>query len=151
MSADLNGLAPAFRRKVDQVLRDMVAQGLDPLVIEARRSDVRQAYLYGFGRTYDDGRGIVTNARTASNTMHGYGLAVDIISKSKQWNAPASFWQALAVTAEKYGCAAGLRWKMKDSPHIQMGGIPVSPTEQMIASRAAGGAERVWNAIGANA
>jgi hypothetical protein len=91
----------------------------------------------------------VTNAKDASKSMHGYGLAVDIISKSKQWDAPPSFWNALATTAEKHGLVAGLRWKMKDSPHIQWAGVPVTPTADMVFARAASKTADLWAKVGA--
>jgi peptidoglycan LD-endopeptidase CwlK len=149
MDRDLKKLAPGFRRRVELVLADLVTQGFDPMVVEAFRTDARQRHLFGFGRTYDDGRGVVTKASDASRSMHGYGLAVDIVSKSKMWNAGDKFWNALAATAEKHGCVAGLRWKMRDSPHIQMGGtVPQSPNAAMIASRAANKTPDVWRRFG---
>lgn len=148
MDRDLKKLAPGFRVRVEQIVASLIAQGFDPIVVEAFRTDARQRHLYGFGRTYDDGRGIVTNAKDASQSMHGYGLAVDIVSKSKTWSAGPKFWEALAATAEKHGCVAGLRWKMKDSPHIQMGGrTPQSPSLSMKGLRLAS-LPLVWKTLG---
>lgn len=145
MDRDLKKLAPGFRARVEKVVADMTAAGFDPLVVEAFRTDARQKFLYGFGRLYDDGRGVVTNAKDASQSMHGYGLAVDIVSKSKTWSAGPKFWEALASAAEKHGCVAGLRWKMKDSPHIQMGApVPQSPNARMVFKRLASETVALW-------
>jgi peptidoglycan LD-endopeptidase CwlK len=149
MDRDLSKLAPGIRRRVEKVVKAMEARGHDPIVVEAFRTDARQTHLFGFGRKYDDGRGIVTKAPDASRTQHGYGLAVDIISRSKGYNAPAAFWAALAEEAERVGMAAGLRWKFKDSPHIQVGApAPVSPTAQDRADRKAGNLRAVWARYG---
>lgn len=149
MDRDLKKLAPGFRRRVEAVLADLIAQGFDPIVVEAYRTDERQRHLYGFGRVFDDGRGVVTKAKDASKSMHGYGLAVDIVSKASLWNAGPKFWEALASTAEKHGLEAGLRWKMRDSPHIQMGApVPQSPTAAMIAMRADSNVAALWQQFG---
>ena len=151
MDRDRSKLAPGFNARVTLVLADLIAGGFDPIVVEAFRTDERQRFLYGFGRVYDDGRGIVTMAKDASKSMHGYGLAVDIVSKSLGWGATPKFWEALASAAERHGCAAGLRWKMKDSPHIQWASMPVGPTAYMVAERAAGRTKALWEKFGAEA
>ena len=45
----------------------MKLRGLDAIVAETLRTDERQEFLYGFGRDYDDGRGIVTHSRAATS------------------------------------------------------------------------------------
>ena len=74
MCRALDVLAPKFRAALEAVL----AQLPDAIVAETLRTPERQAYLYGFGRDYDDDRGIVTQAPTHLTSWHGYGLAADI-------------------------------------------------------------------------
>ena len=99
-------------------------------VFETLRTDDRQRFLYGFGREYDDGRGVVTNSRTAMDTWHGFGLAVDIVDRAKLWNAPDDFWWVLGTSARRHGLVWGADWngnwssadeRFMDRPHIQWG------------------------------
>lgn len=145
-SSDLLQLAPVFSAKVFAILNAMQRRGLDPIVCEAFRSDERATFLAGFGRDYDDGRGIVTNALDAKHTWHRYGLAVDIISKKKQWDAPSEFWNALGVAARAEGMTWGGDWHHKDLPHVQWHceRMPVSPTDLDWALLQSRGFEGVW-------
>lgn len=108
---DLRKLAPAFRERVDELLRRMRAQGFDPMVHEAFRSFQRAENLAGTGR------GI-------SRSMHCYGLAVDIISERNKWVPAPAFWKALEREARLLGLISGARWTRPDKPHVQA--VPVS-------------------------
>jgi peptidoglycan L-alanyl-D-glutamate endopeptidase CwlK len=147
----LDHLAPGFRRRVAAMLADMETRGFDPVIAEAFRSDERQAWLWGFGRDYDDDRGIVTNAPNGIHSWHRFGLAVDVISKRKGYNAAKSFWDALVGAALRQGLSSGALWpRFKDEPHVQFG----PPMRQSPSSRAAdllasGGVEAVWAEVGA--
>jgi hypothetical protein len=99
VNRSLDVLAPRFRARVQMVVAGMVGLGLDAYVFETLRTNERQNYLYGFGRRYDDGRGVVTHSIDADESWHHYGLAVDIISESKGWDAPPKFWRVLGETA----------------------------------------------------
>lgn len=148
--ATVAGLAPQFRRAVEQVMDDMRAQGWKPRIFETIRTNERQAYLYGFGRDYDDGRGPVTKAPTADRGWHFFGLAVDVVEDdATPWKAPQAFWQALGASAERHGCTWGGRWKTVDLPHIQWGKCRVSPSYRARSLYAQGGMEAVWKAVGA--
>jgi hypothetical protein len=123
----LDVLAPLFRAAVERVLTRLQG-GLPELPFETLRTAARQEYLYGFGRDYDDGRGVVTNAADFDTSWHGYGLAIDIVEKSANpWGAPDSFWNDLGAAAEAEGLVWGGRWKHPDRPHLQWGKCPVSP------------------------
>lgn len=150
-SRDLSDLAPRFRERLIEALASLRAAGHDPAVAEAFRTPERQAYLYGFGREYDDGRGIVTNAASAFTSWHGYGLAVDVISASQGWDAPRSFWDALGAAAERAGLTWGGRWKFADLPHVQWGPpMRVSPSPRAAELlREGGGLRAVWREVGA--
>lgn len=140
----LDSLAPRFRAKVELILLEIGHER----VFETVRTSERQAYLYGFGREYDDGRGPVTKAATAVKGWHLYGCAVDIVEDdATPWTAPNSFWQTLGLAAEKHGCVWGGRWKIVDLPHVQMGGIPASPSPEIIQLYYAEGLMAVWQRL----
>lgn len=153
-------LAPQFRAAVERVLADMVAWGYTPRVFETLRTDERQAFLYGFGRQYDDGRGIVTHSATGDDTWHGYGLAADIVCEKKLWSAPADFWHVLGCSARRHGLVWGGDWngdwssadeRFVDRPHIQWGKpMRRSPSANAIAIRQSHGTSAVWAAVGAS-
>ena len=117
-----DGCAPGFVRKVEALLADLERDNWHPQVGETLRSTERVEWLHGFGRDYDDDRGIVTGATDGSTTWHGYGLAVDI------WNgalkAPwaiggTAFADALRDAAAEHDLTWGGAWKMADYPHLQ--------------------------------
>ena len=142
----LDVLAPAFRAKVERVLESVPYAN----VAETLRTDARQRYLYGFGRDYDDGRGIVTHSETALDTWHHYGLAVDIIHKTKGWDAPMQWWQQLGTIAKANGLVWGGDWTFRDYPHIQWGPpMRRSPSPSAAKLLADGGVDAVWRAVGA--
>lgn len=163
MIRSLHVLAPKFRLEVDRVIHDLVHDGLDAVVYETLRTNERQAYLFGFGRLYSDGRGVVTHSRTADQTWHGFGLAADIISRKHGWDAPAAFWQALGDRARARGLRWGFDWDMDgvptdadpderfaDRPHVQWGApMRRSPSPRAVQLRATGGLEAVWREVGA--
>lgn len=156
---DLSKLAPRFALAVGRVVADLTAWGYDPVVFEAMRTDERQRFLHGFGRQYDDGRGVVTHSLTSRDTWHGYGLAVDIVSKSKLWNADRWFWDTLGLSARRHGLLWGADWNnngrtddesFSDRPHIQWGApMRRSPSSYAAALLKAKGVEAVWREVGA--
>lgn len=148
---DLAVLAPRFRVAVVRMLERMTARGLDPVVSETLRTSERQRFLYGFGRDYDDGRGVVTHSRDADETWHHYGLAVDIISARLAWDAPKSFWDALGAAARAEGLAWGGDWvSFRDLPHVQWGSpMRQSPSPRAPRLVAEGGLPAVWREVGA--
>jgi hypothetical protein len=164
-SRDMTKLAPLFAEKVFTVLADMKARGFDAIVREGFRSDERQAWLYGFGREYDDDRGNVTGAPTGAKSWHRYGLAVDIVSATLEDDAPAAFWTALMEVAESIGLTSGDDWDRDgvpvesdpdehraDKPHVQwwtpgMHVIPSDHAWQLLQSQ---GVEAVWKELRAS-
>ena len=148
-SADLGQCAPKFADLVRQLLARLEQQGYDPIVFEALRSGERCGFLYGFGRDYDDGRGLVTNAKTGERSWHTYGLAVDIISKAHGWKAADGFWAALRTEADALGLEAGGNWKMADKPHVQWGPMRTTPSDLASALFEEGGLPSVWKEVGA--
>ena len=140
----LDQCAPKFVDAVNGMLRDLRGQ-VNAMAFETLRTEARQGFLYGFGRTYDDGRGKVTNAPSALNSWHAFGLAADVVEKDKTpWDAPVSFWEAIASAAEANGLASGARWKKPDRPHVQWAKCPPSPTDEDRALLKAKGMQAVW-------
>ncbi len=141
----LNALAPKMQVAVEAIVKGMAEAGHKAKVFETLRTAERQAFLYGFGRQYDDGRGTVTKVQDARKGWHYFGMAVDIVENdSSPCNASQSFWQTLGKLAEKHGLTWGGRWKFLDLPHSQWGGAPVSPTALDIALASESGIEAVW-------
>lgn len=141
--ADLSGCAPAFASAVQALLERMTARGFAPMLYETLRTDDRQAWLYGFGRQYDDGRGVVTHAATADNGWHKFGLAADIISTKSGWDSSA-FFDALQEEARAGGLTSGSDWQMRDRPHVQWGTCRPTPPVGVAQLAVSGGLPAVW-------
>lgn len=143
--------APKFAAAVRAALASIPDRGLGERVFETLRTEERQQFLYGFGRTYDDDRGIVTNANTALYSWHGFGLACDVVEKDgTPWDAPETFWQALGGAAEANGLVWGGRWAHRDRPHVQWARCPVSPTQADRELFESDGIQAVWEKYGAD-
>jgi hypothetical protein len=135
----LDGLCPKFRDALFSVF-----PGMDESYIsESLRTDERQIWLFGFGRDYDDDRGIVTNASTADHGWHKFGLAVDF--------RDSGLVRRYSDQLQAAGLSLGLNWpKFVDPPHVQMGPpMRQSPSSEAARLFAAGGYEAVWQAVGA--
>ena len=144
----LDKCAPVFANAVRAMLADL--SGLNAMAFETLRTPERQAFLYGFGRSYDDGRGKVTNARTNLNSWHGFGLAVDVVEKDNTpWAVPVGFWNKIGDAAKKHGLSWGGKWAKPDLPHVQWGKCPASPTPLDIALAQEQGIEAVQRKYGA--
>lgn len=141
----LDFCAPDFVRRVRLMMADLEG-GPPEMVFETLRTEERQTFLYEFGRSYDDGRGIVTRAKSALYSWHGFGMAIDVVEKdATPWQVPDGFWDALGTAAEKHGLVWGGRWTKPDRPHVQAGGlVPVSPTDDDRALYHAHGLSAVW-------
>jgi hypothetical protein len=92
-------LVPYVRDRINLVLLDMVMTGWDPRVFETLRSERRQLWLYGIGRTHSLGRRPVT---WTLHSLHLVGKAVDIISAHHLWDSP-DFFEALDQAARTHG------------------------------------------------
>lgn len=159
---EISGLAPKFRDKIERVLERMVNAGHEPFIFETHRTSERQQFLYGFGRAYDDGRGLVTYSHDARDTWHGYWLAVDIICRRKYWNAPDRFWADLGAACAAEGLCWGDDWDgdgirtgpdndedFSDRPHVQWKPMRRKPSLDAQRLFKEGGYRRVWQEVGA--
>jgi hypothetical protein len=85
--------------------------------------------------------------------MHEFGLAVDCMPSlnpvgdvyKPDPTAGDETYIAMVAAGEAQGLVSGSTWvHLKDWPHLQLAGVPVSPTDQMRADFAAGGLSLVW-------
>lgn len=144
----LDDCAPAFDSLAVTLTAKLTADGWDPVLYETLRTPERQHWLHGFGRVYDDGRGVVTHVDDPTHGYHVFGLAADIISASSGWDDPA-FFVALGEAADALGLAWGGHWQMRDLPHVQFGGMDATPGDDIRALYASGGNEAIWSQVGA--
>jgi peptidoglycan L-alanyl-D-glutamate endopeptidase CwlK len=142
----LDRLAPLFAEAVRAAISDLTAAGSDAYVYEARRSHELAVLYYARGRTIIPPHGKVTNAPDETRSWHGYGLAVDVISRSKGWDQPPSWFAYVAQTFKRHGCKWGGDWKQKDLPHMQWGRCKASPSDEARRLLAADGPVGVWRA-----
>jgi hypothetical protein len=149
VNRNLQLLAPKFREQVLLALQECEAAGLDAFVYEAYRSQELQAIYYARGRTIIPPTRPVTNAPTNLYSWHGYGLAVDVISKTKLWDVPESWFTRAAEIFKRHGCRWGGDWRSKDLPHFQWGRCKPSPSDLARQLLSTQGVQAVWRAVGA--
>ena len=156
VNCDLSLLAPQFRAAVEEALAKCKAAGFDAMVYEGFRSNARQAFLFAQGRTRPGAK--VTNASTSLTSWHGYGLAVDVVHRTGFWepfgkNARKNeeWFGDVAAIFKATQCNWGGDWTKPDTPHMQWGRCPASPTQSIRAMLSAHGIAAVWAAMQANA
>ena len=150
VTRDVHVLAPRFKSALERVLATLRGLGHAPLVVETLRTTERQRFLYGFGREYDDGRGVVTHSSDAEETWHGYGLAADVVCATRYWAASSAFWDAMGRACEREGLEWGGTWTFVDRPHIQWGPpMRRSPSPRAGRLLVQGGPPAVWREVGA--
>lgn len=145
---DTSKIYPKLQRKLDQLVVNCSARGLDYWAISGYRSPEEQDGLYAQGRTKPGN--IVTKAK-GGQSAHNFGVAVDFCADKDMeraglqpdWNAAS--YAILAEEAKKLGLEAGFYWKFKDCPHVQLPlgkhGIKMS---HLYAKYKAGGIAAVW-------
>lgn len=159
--SDVGQLAPGFQWRLGLVLKDAnarLAKAGAPYrfdVFETVRTNERQEWLFGSGRTY---RGSwLTNASTAEYGWHFFGLGADCVPRPVladgslgdfTWDVPQSVWQTLHDAANANGCTTGLNWTSIDADHVQPSGIRISPSALSRSLYASGGLQAVWAATG---
>lgn len=160
-SSDVTQLAPGFQWRLGLVLKDAnarcVALGLGYRfeLFEGVRTDERQEWLFGSGRTYEGPW--LTNAQTAERGWHFFAMAGDCVPRriaadgtlgDFTWDGPAQLWQILHAAATANGCTTGLNWLHVDADHVQPSGVRVSPSALSRQLYASGGLDAVWAATG---
>lgn len=148
---DLNLLAPLFRKAVEAALEECNGSqhNLTAFVYETYRSTELQAVYYTRGRTVRPPEKPVTNAINNLYSWHGYGLAVDVIHKTKRWDVEEDWFRRVAEVFKRHGCKWGGDWKAKDLPHFQWGLCRASPSDAAREIMRTGGVRSVWQAVGA--
>ena len=144
-------LAPLFRAAVDAAIAECnnTQNQLDAMVYETYRSNELQTLYYQRGRTVKPPSKPVTNAMNNLYSWHGYGLAVDVIHRTKHWDAPPDWFRKVADIFKKHGCKWGGDWKSADPPHFQWGLCKPSPSpvaRELVRTKGVGA---VWEAVGA--
>ncbi len=149
VDSDLGKLAPLFRAAVEDAIQRCHDAGLDAMVYEAYRSLELARLYYARGRTVRPPLTTVTNAPDNTYSWHGYGLAVDVISRSKGWDAGNDWFARVAEIFKACGCRWGGEWKSPDLPHFQWGRCRPSPSDEARRLLATQGAAAVWAAVAA--
>jgi hypothetical protein len=111
-------LHPEFRRRADNVISRLQADGIPFRIFEAFRHPERQAHLYRQGR--EDSGSIVTKAR-AWQSFHQYGLAADFVLFDPTWTwdttgERGAMWRRM----HEIGTAEGLRALDFELPHLEL-------------------------------
>lgn len=95
----LRSADPSCRRELEDVVKSMETRGHKPIVMEVRRSRLRQAWLFARKRTW------------TMNSKHLAGKAMDLIDVNHSWErTPPEFMADLAIVAGTYGFETGLVW-----------------------------------------
>jgi len=144
-------LGDAFARAVAAAIAECNdgTNQLNALVYETYRSNELQAIYFQRGRSVRPPHSPVTNAQSNLFSWHGYGLAVDVIHRAKQWDVPESWFAQVAEVFKKHGCKWGGDWTTKDLPHFQWGLGKASPSDRARELMRTGGVLAVWEAVGA--
>ena len=98
-----------------QIVKRMEKMGYPSKIAEHWRTPERQAKLFFEGRS-----------KIPSLGAHVFGEAVDIVHKELNWDAPAAYWDALAVAVRviaadyRVDLVHGHYWRFVDSAHIEL-------------------------------
>ncbi len=134
--------------KVFAALSAVLVEVPDAIVYETERTDARQRWLFGMGREWNDGRGIVTYSANGDHSWHRWRVAADLIHKDLGWDAPKHWWDTLGAAYEKHGLAWGGRWLQHDLPHGYWHLCKPSPSSETPRIFAAGGFPALWKVLG---
>jgi hypothetical protein len=143
---DMGVLPPKFRTVAGKFIIACNKDGLDIVPHETRRTQELQDIYFQIGASH---------AKDILHSWHGYDLAIDFKSKSKEWAVPDEYWQKVAKIANDHGLVSGIDFttiKGGDPDHIQwmsLRGPWVSPTKNMQSLLALGKKNQVWEIVGA--
>lgn len=140
--AALATINPALADKIRAGAATLAANGTFLLVVSGLRTAAQQNALYAQGRTAPGH--VVTNAK-AGQSMHNYGLAVDIVpyisgqAGDVNWRPDTPQFKAMVTALKAQGLVWGGDWtSIKDYDHFQMSGLPNSPTHALQADYGTG-------------
>jgi len=150
----LQHVDPDLAARIRAAADALAASGTYLLVVSGLRTAAEQNALYAQGRTTPGH--IVTNAK-AGQSMHNYGLAVDVVpylsgpSGQLNWNTQTAQYQAMVSALKAQGLVWGGEWHtIPDPDHFQMPTVPVSPNSAMV-SDYSNGSDGVLTTIWQNA
>jgi peptidoglycan L-alanyl-D-glutamate endopeptidase CwlK len=145
---------PELANRIRAAAEVLAANSTFLLVVSGLRTGPEQDALYAQGRTAPGH--IVSNAR-AGQSMHNYGLAVDIVpylqgeTGTLNWSANTPQFRAMVAALEARDLVWGGSWKsFPDDDHFQMPGIPASPTPKMQADYGGGTTAElraIWSSV----
>lgn len=145
---DLSACAPKFHEAVSAALDECREAGYDAIVFEALRSQDLQNLYWKRGRDSDGNivnqNAVVTNVRYARRGWHFFGLAVDVISESKEWSVSDEWRAAVTIIFKKHGLHWGGDWPhFHDLPHYQWTNQR-DPSDNDRSTYEQGGFDAVW-------
>jgi hypothetical protein len=143
---DLSECAPRFALAVQYGIKECHTKGLDVVINEAMRSDALQRLYYTLGRTVPNSD-IVTYAKSALYSWHGYGLAIDVRSLSMGYATPPSWIKGVAAVMADAGLDWGGRWIRPDDPHFQWHTLKPAPSDRARELFRTGGLPAVWREV----
>ena len=124
----MRSLHPAFRWRVEQVLRDLAASSWQPVLVYGKRSAAKQKELVakGYGAKFSwhvPGSAKLIPDGPGFHVMNGE--AADIVDRRWAWSGPCTskshpFWLALGRAAKSHGLEWGGDWAKRDVAHVQM-------------------------------
>ena len=147
MAELVTGMHPKLVEALSAFNAEAKARNLIGAMHSGLRTEEEQQKLYAKGRTVPNPDGIVTNAKSAYDSWHGFGLAFDWVFKDPKgnwtWNGmPGVFknemtglwkwnheldnkWHELGKVGAMFGLEWGGYWEKfrPDFPHFQMRGI----------------------------
>jgi hypothetical protein len=137
---DVALLAPKLRDVAVDATDFLNQSGYDAVIYETLRSRQLAELYYELG---------VSKAKNELYSYHGYGLAFDVISKSRGWDVweDPDWYEPVVATYKAHGLRWGGDWKsFPDRPHMQWhcDGMHESPSENARALLASGGLAAVW-------
>lgn len=149
----LVGLHPELVQKINAMDAALELQGIIIRITQGLRTYAQQDALYAQGRSLPGH--IVTNAR-GGFSAHNFGYAADLCPGIRgsevwtpNWDAQSPDYQSMATAGLALGLVWGGNWEsLKDYPHFQLAGCPVTPTMEMRAAYTAGGINAVWKLLG---
>jgi hypothetical protein len=152
----LAGIHPAMAAAVRRVDAKLSPDGIHIRVTSGTRNEAEQDADFAKGR---DAQGniinpklVVTHARYGYSA-HNFGMAVDVVPGlhidgpwHPDWNPAHPDFLKMVAAFEAEGCIAGIRWAepKTDPDHFQLGGQPVTPTDDMREALKEG-LTAVWN------
>lgn len=144
---DTQCLAPKMSIAAQAAVIECNGQGWDAILYETCRSAELQQYYFDHG---------ASKAQTIEHSWHGYGLAVDVVSRQHGWDLwGRSIPTAWETNVTRIFLSHGLKWggdwpTFHDYPHYQWGPCKRSPSDIAVTLLRTSGRAAVWRAVGAD-